>query len=165
MGKVITEDTRNKPSKHDLKRLHFSDAGYKVIRSKLYVGDYMLVGGSVCVDTKASIQEIHSNITADHERFKRECVRASEAGYELWVLVENKHGVECLADLARWKEPDCDFAKRYPAKVRIDGARLARAMATMYRRYGVCWAFSSPEDAGKKVIEILEGGGLHGDGR
>lgn len=164
MGKVITEDTRNKPSKHDLKRLHFSNAGYKVIRSKLYVGDYMLVGGSVCVDTKASVQEVHSNITTQHERFKRECVKAADAGYELWVLVENRHGIRKLADLAEWVESDEEFRRRCPAKVRIDGARLARAMATMYRRYGVCWAFSSPEDAGRKVIEILEGGGLNGDG-
>ena len=164
MGNVLIEDTRNQPGKHDLKRKYFDEHGYKVIRSKLYVGDYSMVGGTVAVDTKQSIAEIHGNLTADHARFRRECMRAQDAGYQLHVLVENEFGVSCGADLIQWVEPEWALRRRKRAKRPIDGAVLLRTMATMYRRYGVLFWFCRPEDAGRRVIEILEGGLPDGDG-
>ena len=134
-------------------------AGCRLVRTKLYVGDYRLVGGTRCVDTKASLQEAASNIDQQHERFRRELIRAREAGYELVILVENAHGVRSLADLAAWTEPDGEFRRRRGAVRRLDGARLAKAMATMAGRYGVSWAFCAPAAAGRAVIEILRGEG------
>lgn len=159
MSKVIIEDTRNKNGAHDAKREHFEAAGYKVVRSKLYVGDYMLVGGTVSVDTKQSLAEVHGNLTSQHDRFRRECVNAAEAGIQLHVLVENEFGISCGADLIQWVEPAWALAKRKRAKAPIDGTRLIKSMCTMYRRYGVLFWFCRPEEAGAKVIEILEGGG------
>lgn len=162
MGRVLIEDTRNQPGKHDLKRAWFEENGYTVIRSKLYVGDYAMVGGTIAVDTKRSIAEVHGNLTAQHARFRRECVRAMDAGYQLHVLVENEHGVSCGADLIDWVEPQWSFDRRKRAKRPIDGAVLFRSMATMYRRYGVLFWFCRPEEAGRRVIEILEGGAPSG---
>ena len=164
MGSVLIEDTRNKPGKHDLKRKYFDEHGYKVIRSKLYVGDYAMVGGTVAVDTKQTIAEIHGNLTADHARFRRECAMAMDAGYQLHVLIENEFGISRGADLIRWVEPEWLLRRRKRAKMPIDGAVLMRTMATMYRRYGVLFWFCRPEDAGRMVIEILEGGAPHCDG-
>lgn len=163
-NRVIQCDTRQVKGKHDLKHRYFEEHGYKLIRSKLYVGDYLMVGGTIAVDTKASLSEVHMNLTKDHARFRRECVNAIEAGYQLHVLVENEHGITCGRDLALWEEPPWAMAKRKRAKEPIDGARLLKTMVTMYKKYGVMWWFCSPQDAGAKVIEILEGGSPHGDG-
>lgn len=164
MGRVIQADTRQKDGKHKAKHDYFEAHGYKLIRSKLYVGDYMMVGGTVSVDTKQSIAEIHGNITADHARFRAECVKAMDAGIQLHVVVENEFGVTCGADLIQWVEPAWALSKRKRARQPIDGAVLFRSMATMYRRYGVLFWFCKPEEAGRKVIEILEGRAPDGDG-
>lgn len=165
MTRVIEEDTRQQAGKHEAKRKWFEAHGFEVVRTKLYVGDYRFVGGVRCVDTKCSVAELACDIDQQHERFRRELEKARDAGYELTVLVENAHGVRSLADLATWREPDAEFARRRNAKRRIDGMRLAKACATMADRYGVRWAFCPPEEAGAKVIEMLEGGAGHGRDR
>lgn len=158
-SQTIQIDTRQAAGKHLLKHDYFASQGLHCIRSKLYVGDYMMVGGTTSVDSKASIQEVALNIDREHERFRREMVNAAEAGISLVILIENAHGVRSLADLAAWTEPDGEFRRRRGAVRRLDGARLAKAMATMAGRYGVSWAFCSPQEAGRAVVEILRGEG------
>ena len=160
---VIFEDTRQKPSQHEAKRAHFESAGYTVERTKLYVGDYMLPGGLVSVDTKADIYELASNVRQEHERFRCECVKAQEAGYRLVVLVENDDGVSTLFDLADWIEPQTHYSARVrksggKVKRRFSGTSLYKACKTMTEKYGVEFAFCAPVQAGARVLEILEGG-------
>lgn len=152
-------DTRQKDGLHTLKHEHFTALGIHCVRTKLYVGDYMFVGGTVSCDTKRDLQELAADIDQQHDRFRRELVNARDAGISLTVLVENADGVRSLGDLAGWAEPAASFAKRKHAKRRISGLRLAKACMTMADRYGVSWAFCAPEEAGAKVIEILTGGG------
>lgn len=165
---VIFEDTRQKPSQHEAKRSHFESVGYTVERTKLYVGDYMVPGGLVSVDTKADIYELASNMRQEHERFRRECVKAQEAGYRLVVLVENEDGVSTLFDLADWIEPASHYASRVrksggKVKRRFSGTSLYKACRTMTVKYGVEFEFCTPAQAGARVLEILEGG-EHGGG-
>lgn len=157
-GDTILIDTRQAKGKHVAKHAFFEAAGLRLVRTKLYVGDYMMVGGTRVCDTKASIAEIAMDVFQQHERFRAELVNARDAGYSLAVLVENACGVRGLADLARWREPAAEFARRRNAVRRIDGARLAKACATMGRRYGARFEFCAPEEAGARVLEILEGG-------
>ena len=63
--------------------------------------------------------------------------------------------MRCLADLAKWTEPDHEFRRRKFAQRRIDGRRIAKACMTMQDRYGCAFAFCSPEEAGEKVLRIL----------
>lgn len=156
---TIQIDTRQAEGKHSLKHGYFASMGFHCIRSKLYVGDYMFVGGTTSVDSKASIQEVSLNIDHDHLRFRREMVNAAEAGISLVVLIENRHHVESISDLAGWRESTEEFVRRRHAQRRLEGMRLAKAMKTMRERYGVSWAFCSPEDAGRAVVEILRGEG------
>lgn len=165
---VIFEDTRQKPSQHELKRAHFESVGYTIERTKLYVGDYMLPGGLVSVDTKADIYELASNVRQEHERFRRECVKAKDAGYKLVVLVENDDGVSTLFDLADWIEPQTHYSARVrksggKVKRRFLGTSLYKACKTMNCKYGVEFEFCAPVQAGARVLEILEGG-EHGGG-
>lgn len=160
---VLFEDTRQKPSQHTLKNEYFKAEGFTVERTKLYVGDYMFPGGTTTVDTKADIYELASNLKQQHERFRRECVRASEAGYQLIVLVENVDDVSNLYDLADWIEPMDHFMARKRksggrVKVRFTGTSLYKACKTMTERYGVRFAFCPPEGAGAHVIELLKEG-------
>lgn len=160
---VLFEDTRQKPSQHTLKNEYFKAEGFTVERTKLYVGDYMFPGGTTTVDTKADIYELASNLKQQHERFRRECVRASEAGYQLIVLVENVDKVSNLYDLADWIEPMDHFMARKRksggrVKVRFTGTSLYKSCKTMTERYGVRFAFCPPEGAGARVIELLKEG-------
>lgn len=166
--KVIHEDTRQKPGEHNAKQSHFINNGWTIARTKLYVGDYMLPGGLTCVDTKASIYELAQNMRQEHERFRRECVKAKEAGYRLVVLVENDDGVSTLFDLADWIEPQTHYSARVcksggKVKRRFSGTSLYKACKTMTGKYGVEFEFCAPVQAGARVLEILEGG-EHGGG-
>lgn len=156
---AILEDTRQQNGEHETKHEWWGQKGVSVIRCKLAWGDYILPP-CVSVDTKRDIAELAQNIEQQHTRFRNECIGAREAGCQLVILVENNDGVRSLADLAQWKETQSDFAKRKHAKRRYDGVRLAKACATMTRKYGVMFEFCTPEEAAGRVIEILtkEGG-------
>lgn len=147
-------DTRQQANKHRLKHAHFERAGYELVRQKLDYGDYCLAGSTLTVDTKRNITELAQNVQQGHERFRRECLRAQEAGGVLVVLVENKQGVRVLSELAGWREP------HYAQKIRrsrypLQGTRIARACDTMRHKYGVLFAFCAPQEAGERVLWLL----------
>lgn len=159
---VIFEDTRQKVGQHESKRRAFEEAGYTVERTKLYVGDYMLPGGTVCVDTKQHIYELAADVRQQHERFRSECERALDAGYQLVILVENEDGVSDIWGLADWIEPIPHFAARQKkskgrVKRRLSGTQLFKACRTMEARYGTRFEFCEPARAGARVLSILDG--------
>jgi len=151
----IIEDSRNKKGKHEQKHRTFEAHGDRVTRCALPVGDYALFP-EVAIDTKASMQEIAQNIggtTEEHERFRRELIKAKENGCHLYVLIENDENIRNINDVRRWVNPrliDSDRA--------ITGERLAKAMLTMQERYGVTFLFCSPEQAAGMIHYLLERG-------
>ena len=149
---VILEDTRQQAAKHENKHSYFASEGITVIRSKLPFGDYALWGGTISVDTKASVEEIADNIGGKaHNRFREECKLAQTLGGQLVILVENRNGFECIDDVIGWINPNVRKTARS-----IDGPRLAKAMHTMSERYNVRFEFCTPEESGRRVIELLE---------
>ncbi len=156
---TLIEDTRQQAGKHEHKHAWWGERDVRLIRCKLAFGDYCLPP-AVCVDTKASIAELAYDIDHDHERFKRELVGARDAGVQLVVLVENEDGVRDLAGLAEWSESPKDYGRRKFAKRRLHGSRLAKACATMAERYGVRFEFCAPEDAARRIVAILQEGGV-----
>lgn len=163
---ALIEDVNNKLGQHAAKNEYWESAGEKVVRCHLPYGDYQRPA-PVVVDTKRDLVEIAANVSGDHERFKRAAVLARDMGSRLVILVENEEGVRDLAGLARWTEPAESWAKRRAngAKRRYEGERLAKACATMSRRYGLEFAFCSPEEAGRRVVELLDGKEGCRDGR
>lgn len=171
----IIEDTRNKPGFHALKNEWFAAHGIEVVRRKLDTGDYSLDSDTakIFVDTKRSVSEIAQNISRDHERFKRECLRARDANARLIVLVENEHGYLTIPDVARWVNDECRRCKyanvcdkgakgpcmnpRHKKSKRkpIQGPRLALAMQTMSERYGVEFMFCHPSQSAPIIASIL----------
>lgn len=168
---IILEDTRQQAGKHDEKHRYFYREGIKIERCKLYCGDYTLpTNQSVCIDTKKDIQELIGDICGkQHERFRRECIRAQESGIRLIVLVENKkecvsqrkgiynNPVRSVDDLFRWVNKRAFIWKNgkqaYPNATK--GATLAKACITMQKKYGVEFRFCLPEESGKIIVDIL----------
>ena len=127
---------------------------------------------SVAVDTKENIGEIINNICGKaHGRFRDECILAQNNGIQLYILVENEDGVTCIDDLFKWQNPRLhrynkikymhNLGKwqhiKLPKKPPTKGETLAKAMITMESEYGVRFLFCHPNDAGEKIIKLLEG--------
>lgn len=153
----LIEDTGQKLGQHELKHECWKKLGTQVIRCKLPFGDYAVVP-PIVVDTKRDIYEIAQNIDQDHERFRNECINARDHGCQLVILIENLDGVRSLGDLAKWRESTAHFRMRGGQR-RIFGSRLAKAMQTMADRYGVTFDFCTPNEAAKRVLDILGGDG------
>ena len=173
MGCQIIEDTRQQVArgdKHAVKHVWFAAHGVQITRTKLDFGDYARSGSNIAVDTKRSVDEIAQNLSRDHERFKRECIRAREAGWRLVILIEDGRFAN-PGELAGWTNAHCikcpirrrvSCNPRTPGKCPrhktlkpIQGDRLSKAMATMSARYGVRFEFCAPADAGRIICELL----------
>lgn len=155
---ALIEDTRQQRGKHGLKAAYFESVGEGVVRCALPVGDYQRPA-KVAVDTKKDIIELGVDLKSDHDRFARECEKARDLGTQLVILVENEDGVACLADLARWVEPEKSFKKRNRngKAVRYTGAAMAKACESMHRAYGVMFGFCAPHESGERIVAILDG--------
>lgn len=126
----------------------------------------------VSVDTKRNIQEIIGNICGKgHARFHDECARAMNKGLKFYILIENEDGVKTIDDLETWDNPRIARWKRIkehhekgrwgnvpiPKRPPTSGEGLAKSMRTMEKRYGVKFLFCRPEEAGRRVVELLTG--------
>lgn len=152
----IISDTRQQAGKHTTKEEWWREHGVSVTTSKVVVGDYILPP-AVAVDTKRNISELAQDIEREHERFRRECMKAQELEVRLIILTENTDGIDSLESLRRWQNPRAIINFRNGMKPPIDGTRLSRACATMQERYGVQFLFCAPDDAARRVVELLGG--------
>ena len=145
----ILQDSRQKKDKHTLKNEFWASQGDTVVRCKLPWGDYCKPP-AISVDTKADIIEIAQNMCGsmkEKRRFAEEVKGARDAGCRLVFLIEDR----------RYQ----DVSDLYGEKIYlhnghiIKGDQLATAMQTMAARYGCKFEFCAPEDAGRRVKEIL----------
>ena len=128
----------------------------------------------IAVDRKNSIGEICGNVSsksAEHGRFRDECIRAQDNGCRFYVLIEDEK-VKNLDDLEKWENPrekkyfvmKARQAKGYKIKYPIakqppaSGKKLAKALRTMETKYGVEFVFCKPEDAAQRIVELLTKG-------
>lgn len=154
-------DTRQKAGKHENIDKYFERNGIETEQKALKIGDYMVDGGSVVIDTKADLQEVYGNLIHDHDRFRRECIRAKEAGIRLIILVEQA-GVETLEDVKTWENPriaEYNWALEHGLRVAkappISSKRLYGIMKTMSELYNCSWEFCSKRSTGKRIVELL----------
>ena len=168
---TIQIDTRE--HKHEAVRIErqFDAMGIQHFRSKLYCGDYQsLDNGRLVIDRKKDLAELCGNVTQQHERFRRELIRAQEAGIRIIVLCEHGNGVERLTDVYFWQNPQLlkrkwivedGKPKQVPAypKART-GAQLLKTLETISERYDVQFAFCDPERTGETIVRLLGGGAV-----
>lgn len=149
---IILEDSRQKPEKNKHIRSQLEELGYKVDRCKLYCGDYAwATNQTVCVDTKANMGEIESNLVHDHERFREECVRAKEAGIQLIILTQDTK-IRSIGDVFAWYNPRI----RYSPKA-VTGRQLGKMMISMEQKYGVKFDFCTKNEVGQRILTLLGG--------
>ena len=165
----IQVDTREHKSEWERIQKQFDKLDVQYFRSKLYVGDYQsLDNPRLVVDRKKNLQELVGNVTQQHERFRKELIRASKAGIQIVILVEHGRGIESLEDVWFWKNPRKHEVRyrtvngkreRYVVSAKAtDGEQLYKSLNMMRERYGVKFVFCEKKDTGKEIIRILSGG-------
>lgn len=166
---TIQIDTRE--HKNEVARIErqFDAMGVAHFRSKLYCGDYQsLDNGRLVIDRKKDLQELCGNVTQQHERFRRELIRARDAGIRLIILCEHGDGIERLTDVYFWQNPrlfkmrwivENGRPKQIPAYPKaINGPQLLRSLETINERYGVEFVFCNPANTGEMIVRLLGGG-------
>ena len=151
---IIQIDTRE--HKFELARVQrqIEKQGASTFVKKLDVGDYMNVEvPDLSIDRKKNLQELCSNVCQQHERFRRELVRANKMGIRLIILIEHGGDINCLEDVYFWDNPRL---KKSPKATRGDS--LYRSLITIRDRYGVRFEFCDKRHTGRKIVELLSNG-------
>ena len=163
-------DTRQQAGKHTAKDLYFEKVGIPTVRTKLLVGDYQYVGGMVAVDTKRNIQEVVGNLceASEHRRFRAEADLAYQTKIKLYVLIENTEGIRNIDGLIKWSNPRYKawfFRNRAANGGKVSGNRqrfapvknvtLIKIMRTFAKNHHVEFVFCHPDEAGRKILELL----------
>lgn len=152
---VIQIDSREKARAIRKIVAEFDRQGIKYYVSKLHTGDYMsLDNPRVIVDRKQNLTELCSNVCQDHDRFRRELIRAQEMGIQLIILCEHGDGIETLEDVLFWQNP----RKKEDNKA-MTGEVLYRILSTQSRKYGVRFEFCTKDETGKRIVELLDDSG------
>jgi len=165
---TIQVDTREHKGEVERIERQFDAMGVKHFRSKCFVGDYQSIdNGRLVVDRKKDLQEIIGNVTIEHERFRRELIRASQAGIRIIVLCEHGDGITSLEDVAKWHNPRLDIKKfdvvnGRPCKVQAypsatTGETLAKTLKSISERYDVEFLFCNPSETGEIIVRLLGG--------
>ena len=168
---TINVDTREHKSELDRIQKQFDNLGVQYFRSKMYVGDYMsLDNARLVVDRKKDLQEICGNVCQQHERFKKELIRAMEAGIQIIFLIEHGSDIKTLEDVYFWQNPrkheirwrynkqTGQKEKYFVSPKAVDGKQLYKSLCTIQDRYGARFEFCTKDQTGKRIMEILKDG-------
>lgn len=129
----------------------FNNLGVGYFSSKLYVGDYMsLDNPKLIIDRKQNLLEVSNNVCQDHERFRAELKRASDAGIHLIILVEHGESIKTLEDVIFWENPRSKMSPKA-----MNGERLYKVLNTIERKYGCEFLFCDKENTGNEIVRLL----------
>ena len=165
---TIQIDTREHKAEAERIERQLDAMGVQHFRSKLYCGDYQsLDNGRLVIDRKKDLLELCGNVTQQHERFRRELIRAKEAGIRVIVLCEHGEGIRDLMDVFFWENPrkskrkwivEDGKPKQVPAYPNAtDGPQLLKTLYTIQQKYGVSFMFCDPADTGETIVKLLGG--------
>lgn len=145
---IIEMDTRNQKDTYVTDYL--DKQGIKWIRNKLYSGDVKLIDSTkIIIDLKKDLLEMCGNLTSlkEHERVKREIARAREIGCERFIFLIKEQKIKSIDEVANWSSK----------RTKVKGETLAKIMKTMAERYDVEFIFTTKENAGAMVVDLLGG--------
>lgn len=170
---IMLVDIHISIDKYTKKNKYFREKGIELRHADLRnMGDYSaFANGSVSILSRGSIQELISDINGKSRvEFNKACVEAKAMGVQLVVLVENKvtvnggevngesGGIKCLEDLYLWENPRLLVKKagkqKYPTAK--NGKDIADWCYEMQEKYGVRFEFCTPEEAGERIVELLD---------
>jgi len=165
---TIQIDTREHKAEAERIERQLDAMGVNHFRSKLYCGDYQsLDNGRLVIDRKKDLLELCGNVTQQHERFRRELIRAREAGIRIIILCEHGEGIRELMDVFFWENPRISKRKWVTEEGRpkqvpsypnaTDGPQLLKILMTIRQRYGVRFEFCDPAETGETIVRLLGG--------
>lgn len=129
----------------------FDQRGIKHPISKLLVGDYMNYDNPrLVIDRKQNLTEVCQNVCQDHERFKRELLRAKENGIKVVFLVEHGPSIKTLEDIIFWENPRLKSSPKA-----MTGEHLYRILSTIERKYDTKFYFCDKGQTGRRIVEML----------
>lgn len=168
----IQVDSREHESEWKRISKQFDALGVKYFRSKLYCGDYQSIDNArLVIDRKKDLQELCGNVCQQHERFKKELLRAIDQGIKIIILCEHGEDIKTLEDVyffyqppkKRWRVVKKEVNGK-EVKVResymqkeINGKSMYKSFCTIRDRYNVDFVFCTKEETGQKIVEILGG--------
>ena len=145
---IIQVDSREQKFNHVTN--YFDSQDIKWVKSKCVVGDYVnLMNPMVVIDRKKDLQEVAGNVCQQHDRFVRELELAKELGFKMIILVEDPT-ITSLPKVCSWY----NYRRKKNPKA-ISGKTLFRIMSTMQEKYGITWEFTTKENCGKRIVELL----------
>ena len=151
---TIIEDSREKPQAVLKINNYFEKIGARVIRSKMYVGDYQFMCNPyLVIDRKQNLNELCNNVVQDHKRFTDELKRAEEVGIAVVVLVEHGAEVKCIDDVQKWENP-----RLKESPLAISGERLYKILKAIEYSYHCRFEFCTKAQTGRRIVEILTEG-------
>ena len=141
---VIVTDSREQVNGHVL---GYFDK-YKIAHTsrKLDTGDYSVMIGDttfetdVCIERKASIDEIAGNFTASRQRFEDEFMRAKASDLKVFLLIEN----------CTWQDI---LSHNYVSQLKPQS--LMASLLAWQVRFNVTLIFCQPEQTGQIIHGIL----------
>lgn len=147
----------------------FDDNGVKHFSSKLLVGDYMsLDNPRLIIDRKQNLQELCGNVCQQHERFKRELLKAIDAEIQLVILVEHGPDIQSLEDVWFWENPRKHEVRwrmvngkreKYVVSAKaVDGNQLYKSLCTIRDRYNADLNFVRKKIPAKRSYGSYQGG-------
>ena len=140
----------------------FDGAGVRHFISKLYVGDYMNMDNPrIIIDRKQNLTELCANVCQNHDRFRKELIRARDAGIQMIILCEHGKDIKQLEDVIFWNNPR--GTKRVKTahgwetqKTKaMTGETLYKILETMSRKYNVQFLFCDKDHTGQRIMELL----------
>lgn len=143
---ILIIDTREKKNNDLLK--YFDEIGQDYIFSKLEFADYMFYKQfDKVVERKNSLLELSGNLCNmnSHHRFVREINRAKESGCKHFYIMLTEPKIKSVDEVVNWSSK----------RTKVKGETLMKIMKTMNERYNVEFIFTTKENAGKKIIELL----------
>lgn len=116
-----------------------------------------------------AIAEFQTLYVKRHGFFHRGLIRAKNSQIKLIVLIENEDGIRSIEDLFRWQNPRLHrynkiaymhnlgrwLSTPLPKAKPTSGETLAKAMLTMTHKYDVEFQFCKPEEAGERILSML----------
>lgn len=155
-------DTREKTHAIEYIIDYFKENGIAYVSHSLVFGDYQnLYNPLIIVDRKQNLVEIQSNITAGHERFRREMLKAVNEKFKLIFLIAESNNIKCLEDIiSNYKNPRyyqwLKNGKKQGRKPPLSNETLYAILNTMKQKYGVEFVFCTKEELPKKLVELLK---------
>ncbi len=123
----------------------------------------------ISVDTKKDLLEVAGNIcSGSHARFRDELILAQKMNAKMIILVEEP-SIHTIDDVFKWQNPRMHRYNKIkymhnigkwqniplPKKPPTKGETLAKSMLTCQLKYGCEFQFCSPNETGKKIIDLL----------